>query len=79
MSFRHASNAFPIPDELRCGLPAAALAAALSDHPARPCVTSSRARAVSVVQYGREIAVAKDHPTVENMTWADRVTLWWER
>jgi hypothetical protein len=40
----------------------------LSDCPARPCVTSSRDRDGPVVQYDREIAVAKDCPTVENMS-----------
>ena len=38
----------------------------LSDYPARPCVASSRDRDGPVVQDGREIAVAKDYPTVEN-------------
>ena len=40
----------------------------LSDYPARPCVTSSQDHDGPLVQYGREIAVAKNCPAVENMS-----------
>lgn len=51
--------------------PLAALAAALIGLSSEAGIRSSRDRDGPVVQYAREIAVAKDYPTVENMSWPD--------